>query len=146
VRPITRIYVHCSATKPGMYIGAEEIRRWHMEGNGWSRIGYHRIIRRSGEIEFGLPLNKKGIHVRGDNANTLAICMVGGIDEHGKPDNNFTEEQWESLAITKQYFDRMFPEAEWLGHRDHPKANKACPSFDVAEWAASQAFSTGGGF
>ena len=41
--------IHCSATKPSMDIGFEEINRWHRE-RGWLSCGYHFIIRRNGRI------------------------------------------------------------------------------------------------
>ena len=44
--------IHCSATKPSMDIGFEEINRWHKE-RGWLQCGYHFIIRRNGVIEDG---------------------------------------------------------------------------------------------
>ena len=46
------IVIHCSQTKPSMDIGAKEIDRWHRE-RGWLKIGYHKVIRRNGNIENG---------------------------------------------------------------------------------------------
>jgi hypothetical protein len=45
------IIVHCSATPEGRDVKAEEVRRWHVEENGWSDIGYHWIIELDGELE-----------------------------------------------------------------------------------------------
>ena len=42
------IVVHCAATKPSMDIGASEIKKWHVDDNGWDDIGYHYIIKRGG--------------------------------------------------------------------------------------------------
>lgn len=46
------IIIHCAATKPSQDIGANTIRKWHTDpppnGNGWSDIGYHYVIRRNG--------------------------------------------------------------------------------------------------
>lgn len=128
------IAVHCSATKPLQDIGASEIRKWHVEDNGWSDIGYHSVIRRSGAIELGRPLHVSGAHVKGFNSRSVGICMVGGIDDNGNPEDNFTPEQWESLEVTLDYYHLIYPGAEILGHRDFPGVSKACPSFDVAAW------------
>ena len=38
------LVVHCSATKPSMDIGLREIKRWHVDDNGWRDVGYHYII------------------------------------------------------------------------------------------------------
>ena len=45
MRPIKKVIIHCSATKPSMDIGAETIRRWHVDGNNWADIGYHFVVR-----------------------------------------------------------------------------------------------------
>ena len=58
--------------------------------------------------------------------------MVGGIDDAGEPENNFTEEQFAALSTLLYQLKTIFPDAEIKGHRNF--ANKACPSFDVEEW------------
>ena len=30
----------------------EIIRKWHVEGNGWSDIGYHYFIKKDGEVMY----------------------------------------------------------------------------------------------
>ena len=42
------IVIHCAATKASMDIGASEIKKWHVDDNGWDDIGYHYIIKRDG--------------------------------------------------------------------------------------------------
>ncbi len=125
------IVVHCSATTPAQDIGAAEIRKWHVEDNGWSDIGYHQVIRRSGAIELGRPLHVAGAHVKGFNAESVGVCLVGGIDTSGAAQDNFTKSQMASLESTVDYLKRIYPGAQVLGHRDFPGVNKACPSFDA---------------
>ena len=124
MREINQIVIHCSATKPSMDIGAEEIYEWHTRenphGNGWSDIGYHVVIQRSGLIDLGRPFQRPGSHVRGHNDASIGICLVGGISESGASEDNFTHEQYASLIYTKGWMDRVWPDAEWLGHRDFP--------------------------
>ena len=45
MRKINRIILHCSATRPTMDIGVEEITEWHKQ-RGFRTIGYHYVIRR----------------------------------------------------------------------------------------------------
>ncbi|WP_337056748.1 peptidoglycan recognition protein family protein [Pseudomonas solani] len=126
------LVVHCAATKPTMDIGLREIRQWHRE-RGWLDIGYHYVIRRDGTVEVGRPQNVIGAHVEGHNSESLGICMAGGIDASGKPENNFTAAQFESLRALLDKLKADYPSARIVGHRDlDPK--KACPSFDVASW------------
>ena len=128
------IVIHCAATKPNQDIGAAEIRKWHVEDRGWSDIGYHQVIRRNGAIELGRPLNVSGAHAKNFNSRSVGVCLVGGIDVDGNPEDNFTEAQMDSLSVTLDYWKRIYPDAEILGHRDLPGVSKACPSFDVKEW------------
>jgi len=127
------IIVHCSATPPAMDIGAAEIDRWHRE-RGWLGIGYHGVIRRDGKLESGRPLDRPGAHAKGYNYESIGVCLVGGVDDHGQPENNFTPEQFAQLRIILDQLSQRFPNAEILGHRDLPGVAKACPCFNVRAW------------
>jgi N-acetyl-anhydromuramyl-L-alanine amidase AmpD len=73
--------------------------------------------------------------------------MVGGLnDTTGKAENNFTVEQFDSLATLLTQLTQVHPKATVLGHRDlSPDTNgngkvdrnewlKECPCFDVIPW------------
>jgi N-acetylmuramoyl-L-alanine amidase len=139
MRSITHLVVHCSATPPALDVGVKEIRRWHVEGNGWDDVGYHYVIRRDGLVEEGRPVEQVGAHVSGHNASTIGICMVGGIATDSTPQNNFNSRQFDALYALLLTLHAKFPDAEVCGHRDFPKVAKACPSFDVREWMKSRA-------
>lgn len=136
------IVVHCSATPPYADIGATEIRRWHMEERGWSDIGYAEVIRRNGTYEEGRNLdddtpaaNEIGAHAYGYNHRSVSVCLVGGIDSKGNPENNFTPEQFETLRRSLRFYKVLFPEAKIVGHNElNPK--KDCPCFDVQQFVA----------
>lgn len=133
-RPATDfIVVHCAATKPNQDIGAADIDRWH-RAQGWACIGYHYVIRRDGTLEDGREESRIGAHVQGYNTNSIGICMAGGIDLKGNPENNFTPEQFDTLATLLSWLKDTYPKAVIQGHRDFPKVAKACPSFDVRDW------------
>jgi N-acetylmuramoyl-L-alanine amidase len=132
------IIVHCSATPPSMDIGTREIREWHVNGNGWLDLGYNYVIRRDGRLENGRDLDgdgdssdEIGAHARGFNRNSIGICLVGGSDSSGKPDANFTLEQYLALDNIVRVLMRDNPSiTEVLGHRDLD-SGKECPSFNV---------------
>lgn len=140
MRNIKRIVVHCSATPASMDIGKAEINKWHLE-RGFTptptspAIGYHKVIRRDGTIEDGRPEERAGAHAQGYNADSLAVCLVGGTKKDGKTaENNFTQEQFESLkAVLADWWSR-YGKVETVGHGKLPGVAKACPSFDVAAW------------
>lgn len=139
------IVVHASATKPESDIGADEIDDMHKR-RGWSGIGYHAVIRRDGEIEFGRHFDEAGAHVQGQNYRSVGVCLVGGLDAAGKAEDNFTAAQKASLRAVLNMLTRAYPMAEVLGHRDlSPDADgdgviekhewlKECPCFDARAW------------
>ena len=137
LKAVNYIVIHGAATKEDQDIGVEEIRRWHRQ-RGWLDVGYHYVIRRDGTIETGRPNDAPGAHARGFNHISLGICLVGGVDGSNNPESNYTHAQWESLeALTRDLLVKH-PDATVLGHRDLPKVNKACPSFDAVAWWASR--------
>ena len=136
MRLINEAIVHCSYTKPSMDIGYNEIYQWHVRDNGWSDVGYNYIIKRNGLLENGRDLDKDGnvdeevgAHARGHNANSIGICLVGGMDAKGDADCNFTIAQYETLAILWSGLEIKFPGIKLSGHRDY--SDKECPCFDV---------------
>jgi len=132
------IVIHCSATTVDQDVGVEEIRIWHIRDRGWLDCGYHRVVRRTGEVEQGRPEWAIGSHVVGFNRDSVAVCLVGGADAQGKGENNFTPTQWETLEAIVRELLAKYPDAQLRGHRDFPDVKKACPSFDVGLWARTQ--------
>ena len=132
---MTHITVHCSATPPSMDIGVPRIRQMHLD-RGFNDIGYHCVIRRNGEREIGRSIEIQGAHVGGHNPGNIGVCLVGGIDEDGKPEANFTFQQYQALHHTVMELRRVhdIPKENVLGHRDWPGVKKACPCFEVREF------------
>jgi len=139
MRKIDTLIIHCSATKPGMDIGRDEINDWHSrsfeDGQG-GHIAYHKVIRRDGTIEDGRPFGRVGAHTSGHNTTSIGICLVGGVDNNGKPENNYTAEQMTTLHRLVGELQKRFrvEDKNIRGHRDFPGVAKACPSFDVQSW------------
>ena len=132
------IAIHAADTYASMDIGLDEIDQWHRE-KGWSGCGYHYVIDRAGAVETGRELYSRGAHVKGFNHNSIGICMVGGRASDGGPEDNFTRDQYDTLASLLYHLTRLFPAAEVVGHRNFPKVTKACPCFNVREWWAGRA-------
>ena len=132
MRQINKIIVHCSATREGENIPVEEIRRWHVEGRGWSDIGYHFYIDLEGEIFKGRDIARMGAHCKGYNRNSIGLCYCGGVEADGKtPKDTRTENQKDSLLAVLRTLKAMYPKATIHSHREY--ARKACPSFDATE-------------
>lgn len=145
IKAVRYLVVHCAATPPSRDIGVREIRAMHKQ-RGFADVGYHYVIRRDGRVEKGRADNVVGAHVSGFNSISLGICLVGGVDAKGKPEENFTPLQYQALEGLLITLGRSHPSAQILGHRDlSPDANgdgkitpnewlKACPCFDVRAW------------
>jgi hypothetical protein len=149
---ITQLIVHCAATPNGAPFTAADIDRWHGErgfqrapdaqlGAGrWSglglhapalaHIGYHYVIRINGVVEVGRRLTETGAHCRGQNHNSIGVCLVGT--------DQFTPAQWRALRflVAAERRDRTkqrLPPISLHGHRVYNQ-RKTCPGFDVAAW------------
>lgn len=127
------LVVHCSASQAKSNLSAKDIDRMHRQ-RGFLKIGYHYVIKRDGTVEAGRPETEVGAHVEGYNSVSLGICMVGGIDAKGKPEDNFTLDQYASLGKLLEELSKRYPKAVILGHRDMPNVKKDCPCFDVKTW------------
>lgn len=128
-RQIKKLIVHCSATPEGRDVKVSDIKRWHVEDNGWSDIGYHWVIELDGSIRKGRPESSSGAHAKGHNKESIGICYIGGCDSDMKPKDTRTDAQKETLRCLLIDLLGRYPEAEIIGHRD--VSSKSCPSFDA---------------
>ena len=133
---VRHLVVHCSATPDAEDIGAREIHAMHL-GFGWHGIGYHRVVRRDGRVEAGRPDCWIGAHVRGHNAVSLGVCLIGC--------ETFTDAQMDSLELVLRFWRETYPQATVCGHRDFPTTDKTCPNFDVAAFCAQRQLEAGPG-
>lgn len=145
MRKINLIVVHCAATPPTLDVGVDWIRRVHRQ-KGYADVGYHHVVRRDGRCEVGRAEQKVGAHVYGHNANSIGVCLVGGVDAGGRAEANFTPAQYATLEHLLRELKVRYPAARICGHRDlSPDTNrngkvdrhewlKECPTFDVAAW------------
>lgn len=129
MREITEIIVHSTATPKGMNATAQDIDRWHRQ-RGFDCIGYHYIVLRNGQIERGRAIEMAGAHCKGNNAETIGIAYVGGLNEDKQSADTRTGSQKIALNILIGNLVKQFPTIRKIsGHRDY--CNTACPSFDA---------------
>ena len=127
MRNIDTIVIHHSASDIPAHDNISVIREWHVQERGWSDVGYHFYIARSGLIQRGRPIDLKGAHVAGFNASSIGICL-GGI-------NDFTDHQFLSLAELIKGINTIFGEMIIYGHNDLDPINKPnCPGFDIEDF------------
>jgi N-acetylmuramoyl-L-alanine amidase len=133
MRPINEIIIHCTATAEGKDYTVDQIRKWHVQGNGWKDIGYHYVIYRDGSIHAGRPIDQIGAHTTNHNTGTIGVCYVGGCTADGiTPKDTRTPQQKAALVELVRSLKTVFGINKVSGHREY--AAKACPSFDVQAW------------
>ena len=130
MRKITKIILHCSATKEGKNFTAKDIDQWHRR-QGFQMIGYHYVILLDGTVEIGRPLEIPGAHTYGHNADSIGICYIGGLDHDGKPKDTRTPEQRKAM---KKLIDNLLVRyANATVHCHNEFANKECPCFKIED-------------
>ncbi len=129
MRTITKIFIHCSASKEGQNFNAKDIDTWHKK-RGFNSIGYHYVILLDGTIEKGRAVEKVGSHCKGQNTASIGICYIGGCDEYGNPKDTRNDKQKAAMQSLITKLQSEYPKATIHGHNEY--SNKACPSFIVA--------------
>lgn len=129
-RKISKIILHCSATPEGRHFTVQDIRRWHVQGNGWRDIGYHYVVYLDGSVHCGRPESQVGAHCPPYNQTSIGVCYIGGCTSDGKtPKDTRTPQQRAALISLVAELRRRYPNATVHGHNEF--AAKACPSFNV---------------
>lgn len=119
-RKINCIVIHHSASSPETTV--EDIRRWHVDGNGWKDIGYHYIIDHKGIVHKARPENHRGAHTKARNSDSIGICVTGNYENIALP-----KLVMESLVLLLKRLceTHKIPAGMVFGHRDFGKT--ACP-------------------
>lgn len=136
MRQIKRIFVHCTAGPQTQTVA--QIQKYWKTVNKWKNPGYHYIIKPDGEIVQLLDESKPSNGVAGYNSTSINVCYIGGVDKQGRPVDNRTDAQKESLIRILKELKTRYPDAEILGHReiwgqDPSKWKKMCPCFSAKE-------------
>lgn len=127
-RVINKILIHCSDTPTGRDVRVHEIDEWHSKQWGPSKsgkyVGYHWVICIDGTIEMGRPTHEAGVHCKGQNKDSIGICLIGR--------GFYTKEQYNSLYYILDETCRIFGlEAKQVfGHYEFNN-QKTCPILDM---------------
>lgn len=143
---LQNLVIHCTATREGREVTADEIRHWHTDplscgGRGWKQVGYTDMIHLDGKVER-LVMNNEDANVdpweitngaKGYNRVSRHIVYVGGYAVDGQTTKDTrTTAQREAMMAYVLDFHRRFPKVRIVGHNQ--LADKPCPCFDVQMW------------
>jgi hypothetical protein len=142
MRKIDEIIIHCTATRPNWWEDktteekVAEVKRWHVQDNGWSDLGYHYLIDRDGTVAKGRPVEKAGAHCKGHNSTTIGVSLFGGhgSSERDTFNEHFTVEQNKALRELLADLSDTYGIKKISGHNRY--SAKACPGFNVPRWLA----------
>ena len=116
-RETNRVILHHSLSKD---VSADTIRGWHMQApRKWDDIGYHFVVRASGDIEIGRQMDLVGAHARGRNLDSIGICVAGDFRMQ-EP----TQEQYASISVLLDFLTRVYGDLDVEPHRTRWNA---CP-------------------
>lgn len=143
MRLLTRvefIVVHTVGSRGDTTMAA--IRRYHMTpesqggppGGPWEAEGYHRGIRKGGELEEGRSVRFQGAHVAGLNDRSLGVCVYG----HGDVEEHTPAQRIMLLRTCHDWMkEYMVPVENVIGHHEAydlpgvPNTGKTCPGLLV---------------
>lgn len=106
--PSKIIYHHCARE----FWDPEGINNYHKE-RGWKGIGYNFYIKKDGRIYLGRPENAEGAHTKGENSNSIGICLEGNFE-----DESLSKEQFESVIKLSTYITLKYDIYKIMGHGD----------------------------
>ena len=129
MRNLDKIIFHCSDTRTDQSFTVNDIRNWHVKGNGWSDIGYHYYIDLKGHQHVGRHISKSGAHTKGHNKNSIGVCFEGGKNPDGTKWEKPNKNQLHQAKILTDFLRSSYGELTIHGHCEF--SSKTCPNFDV---------------
>ena len=109
-----RVIFHHSLSRD---VSASVMKVWHVNERGWEDIGYHFVIRDDGRIEGGRPQEYIGAHAKGNNDDSIGVCLTGDFSKAPPSDAQISSACALYYSLCKQYkkdlgigFHRLTPD------------------------------------
>jgi hypothetical protein len=104
----------------------EAVRRFHVETNGWSDIGYHVIIGPDGSIWLARPIEEIGAHCKGRNDTSVGVAFAANFDSEDPATSGLAVGHQAVAALCTRF---NIPPERVFFHRDF--SPKSCPGTNV---------------
>lgn len=124
MRKINKIIIHCSDSDVKQHDDISVIYGWHVNERGFNDVGYHFFIKWDGTIQKGRDLSAIGAHCKGQNSDSIGICL------HGR--HKFTTKQFYELkALLYELMSQFKLTTKDIYPHNHFDKGKTCPNFDI---------------
>ena len=119
-RNVNKIIIHRTASPKSTTV--DQIRDWHVNGRGWSDIGYHFIVLEDGSVAAGRHINRTGAHCKGQNKASIGIAITGNTSEE-PPSQIQLESLWGKIKMLMAEYN--LSRANVYAHKDF-SATECC--------------------
>lgn len=127
----TLVVHHTAGTHPTKLTSAaaemRSIQRLHMDGQGWSDIGYNFVVDRAGRVWEGRGYCRLGAHTLMHNSGTIGVSFMGNY-EHLKL-NRRQKLAFRALKLRLRSKGVKFTSVK--GHQQMPDQSTACPGKNI---------------
>lgn len=136
LQDITTLTIHHTVSPPDRPI--EQIAAYHVDHNGWPGIGYHYVIKDTGEIFQTNYLETKSYHAGSYNAPgdenlwSVGIALQGDFTLSPPPQAQLDAAKWLVELLKGPLLGLQLNSV--LGHREMPGAQTQCPGNTYPAW------------
>nr|WP_121182425.1 peptidoglycan-binding domain-containing protein [Nocardiopsis sp. Huas11] len=135
-RSRTGFTVHYSSGPPTQT--PRQIQDFHMDGRGWSDVGYNFLVDHRGRVYEGRGWTTVGAHAAPHNVSHIGVCFIGG-------DGDATDAA--KVAIRSLYDEANRRAGRTLAKTYHGGLSgnsTSCPGSDLRSWVRAGMPSSGG--
>ena len=113
----TSIVIHHQGNSPqygcsAMFGALPEVQNKHMDGDGYSDIGYHYAIGCHGTVAEGRDIRFKGSHVKNNNSKKIGILLLGDFSRPGEASISLTDPSTWADQFDYFYYMRQLSESQ----------------------------------
>jgi hypothetical protein len=128
------LIIHDSHQGPGEWWRPVDVLRWQARKKGLLEVGYHLVVDRDGTTYRTRDVKSVGSHCPGYNHLSVGVCLIGGRDDHGEPEDNFTVSQRCVVGLVAAAFLLEWPKARVVGHNElSGYTDSLCPPVSVKD-------------
>jgi len=119
-----------TGTTPNIQIDAQNLDN-RDRSKGYFGCRYHYVITRDGLIQSGRTLDRVSPLTGVYDYVSITVCLVGGKNIEGEPEDNFTDKQKEALKELITLSRKLHPDLVVLGRREVRKQRTTGPALDL---------------